>query len=573
MINELKKMMFKSKTLNFLSLTSMNEVSSINSFKKTIYLIIVTFAYIAIFTSCTKSDDKTITEKSCNNSYTTINVSSTMNAFAINTALFDAGECTKVKFAAGTYNLNNQISVGKFGTLLIGEGIDKTILDFSTNRTSGSHGVHFLSQSGGGVGIFGMSIFNASVNGIRMEQVSNSIIKDVKVDTPKVTNNCTQAGDHSTGNYAIYPLQCTNCLIENTISCGSSDAGLYVGKSKNVIVRNNIARFNVAGLEIENTDGADVYGNLSEYNSGGFISYDNTGNPEVGRNVFIHHNTFRNNNIPNFCNSGVVCQVIAGIGGVILAQSRVEFSNNILSGNNSIDLAVLDGIVLAVNFPAMSLFKSYPSGNWETKDINIHDNTFGGQNSNAELAKLYLDPSLGFSMGGFVAGNKVITRPGQDLGSAARAAQMATLNWASANSLYLPETASLDGSVLVPDSKKVSIFTDGMIKATADGKPDYASATKTIGSRNIHNICLKNNTNLLKMLDMNLGVSQGLIETFFKSDPSMIATTTSALNKLFGAIFEYNGTDLKDYVCSGFSNPITSVELSDVVKGILNNLK
>ena len=586
MINKLKNMMFKLKTLNFLSPTSMNEVGSINSFIKTVFLIIVTFAYIAIFTSCKSSTKETlVTDKSCNNSYTTINVSPTMNASAINTALIDAGECTKVKFAAGTYNLNSQISVGKFGTLLIGEGIDKTILDFSTNRTPGTHGISFLPQSGGGVGVFGMSIYNASVNGIRMEQVSNSIIKDVKVDTPKVTNNCTQPGDHSTGNYAIYPLQCTNCLIENTISCGSSDAGLYVGKSYNVVVRNNIARWNVAGLEIENTDGADVYGNLSENNSGGFISYDNTGNKEVGRNVFMHHNTFRNNNTLNFCNSGVVCQVIAGVGGVILAQSRVEFSNNILSGNKSIDLAILDGIVLT-KFPNIGLFDAYPSGNWETKDINIHDNNFGGVNSNAELAKLYLDPNLGFSVGGFAAGNILINSDKQELGLAARAAQLATLTWSSQKFIigsstisgYLPETTSVsvvDGTNPVPDSKKVSVFTDGMLLATADGKqPDFKNTKFDLGKRNFHNICFKDNTNLLKMIDMNLGTTGGTqIPAFFNSSPSDINAVTAAVNALLGVIYQYVGTDLKDYACSGFSNPIKSVEVSDVVKGILNNLK
>ena len=37
-----------------------------------------------------------------------------------------------------------------------------------------------------------------------------------------------------------------------------TDAGIYVGQSRNIIVRNSIARYNVAGIEIENCYYADV---------------------------------------------------------------------------------------------------------------------------------------------------------------------------------------------------------------------------------------------------------------------------------------------------------------------------
>ena len=49
------------------------------------------------------------------------------------------------------------------------------------------------------------------------------------------------------GAYGIYPVQTTNVLIEDSVAIGASDAGIYVGQSNNVIVRNNRAEFNVAG--------------------------------------------------------------------------------------------------------------------------------------------------------------------------------------------------------------------------------------------------------------------------------------------------------------------------------------
>src|SRR3546814_1516361 len=65
------------------------------------------------------------------------------------------------------------------------------------------------------------------------------------------------------GAYGLYPVQVDNVLIEDSVVKGASDAGIYVGQSTNIIVRNNRAEGNVAGIEIENSTGADVYGNTT----------------------------------------------------------------------------------------------------------------------------------------------------------------------------------------------------------------------------------------------------------------------------------------------------------------------
>jgi len=41
--------------------------------------------------------------------------------------------------------------------------------------------------------------------------------------------------------------------MEGNVAIGASDAGLYIGQSNNVIVRNNRAEFNVAGIEISSS--------------------------------------------------------------------------------------------------------------------------------------------------------------------------------------------------------------------------------------------------------------------------------------------------------------------------------
>ena len=44
------------------------------------------------------------------------------------------------------------------------------------------------------------------------------------------------------GAYGLYPVQWSNVLIEDTVVIGASDAGVYVGQSDQIVVRNNLAR-------------------------------------------------------------------------------------------------------------------------------------------------------------------------------------------------------------------------------------------------------------------------------------------------------------------------------------------
>ena len=65
-------------------------------------------------------------------------------------------------------------------------------------------------------------------------------------------------------------------LIDSCVAIGASDAGIYVGQSENIIVKNSIAEFNVAGIEIENSYYADVFNNYASNNTGGILVFDST---------------------------------------------------------------------------------------------------------------------------------------------------------------------------------------------------------------------------------------------------------------------------------------------------------
>jgi len=64
-----------------------------------------------------------------------------------------------------------------------------------------------------------------------------------------------------TGTYGVYPVHSTDVLIERVEATGVDDAGIYAGQCENVIVRESVAYGNVIGIEIENTDGFEMYNN------------------------------------------------------------------------------------------------------------------------------------------------------------------------------------------------------------------------------------------------------------------------------------------------------------------------
>ena len=77
----------------------------------------------------------------------------------------------------------------------------------------------------------------------------------------RVRTEWTGGVSSDNGAYGLYPVESKNVLIDSCVAIGASDAGIYVGQSENIIVKNSRAEFNVAGIEIENSYYADVFDN------------------------------------------------------------------------------------------------------------------------------------------------------------------------------------------------------------------------------------------------------------------------------------------------------------------------
>ena len=126
-------------------------------------------------------------------------------------------------------------------------------------------------------------------------------------------------------------MQSNNVLIDEAVAIGASDAGIYVGQSSQIIVRNSRAEYNVAGIEIENSTFADVHDNVATNNTGGILVFDLPNLPvQGGRNTRVYANQIFANNTGNFAPEGnIVAGVPAGTGLMIMANDNIEvFENN-----------------------------------------------------------------------------------------------------------------------------------------------------------------------------------------------------------------------------------------------------
>jgi cytochrome c peroxidase len=198
--------------------------------------------------------------------------------------------------------------------------------------------------------IEGLVIKDYVNNGITVHGGTNSTFRALEI--------------HNSGLYGVYPVECKGVLIENCLVTGIKDAGIYVGQSRDIVVRNNEASDNVTGIEIENSVNALVENNYVHDNTGGILVFLLPNNPsKVGSDTRVVHNRVVNNNHQNFGDpNSTVGKVVPGTGMLIMAADRTEVTENVIQGNNSIGIAVVG---LALAFPGGKSFDvgAIPEGN------------------------------------------------------------------------------------------------------------------------------------------------------------------------------------------------------------------
>lgn len=292
-----------------------------------------------------------------------------LNAYEeIQEALILAEPGDVIRLTAGIFELEDSLSLDIDSVRIEGEGMNQTILSFK-NQQSGAQGLSVTSDN---VTLQDFAVQDAKGDAIKVKGVTN--IKFLRVKT-----EWTNGPSSSNGAYGLYPVESQNVLIDGCVAIGASDAGIYVGQSQNIIVRNSRAEFNVAGIEIENSYYADVHNNIATNNTGGILIFDLPSLPQQrGHHVRVFNNQSVGNNTDNFAPEGnIVGEVPRGTGIIIMANSDVEIFDNTIGENDTVNIAV-------VTYGSETDDDQYYP---HPKSIQIHGNEFGSTGHNPDTSK------------------------------------------------------------------------------------------------------------------------------------------------------------------------------------------
>ena len=319
------------------------------------------FAFGLMLFSCSSQSSEQTFDSSSLRRATIEEVETLIEAFIL------AEDSSTIRIPEGFYDLKTQLILDNKKSIRIhGEGMDKTVLSFR-NLKSGGEGVKIV---GTNITIEELSIEDAPGDGIKAQHTDGITFRKINV-------TWTNGDKSKNGTYAIYPVQCKNVLIDSCIASHSKDAGIYVGQSEDIVVKNSLAFGNVAGIEIENCDRAEVYGNTARDNAGGILVFNLPGLPKSdGRQTRIYDNDIVDNNHENFAiplgddpNGNTVTMIPPGSGVVLLAAKEVEIFNNRILRNKTYGVAISSYQV--TGFPA-------EAPNWSpyTTDVYLHDNSY-----------------------------------------------------------------------------------------------------------------------------------------------------------------------------------------------------
>ena len=257
----------------------------------------------------------------------------------VQAALINARPGDVIELGAGRFDCRATLSLDVSGVTVRGQGPDRTILTFK-DQGAGTGGEGILVTSKEDVTIEGLAVEDARGDALKAQGTKRMIFRNVRAEWtggPKETN----------GSYGLYPVQCTDVVIDGCTAIGASDAGLYVGQSENIVIRKCTARQNVAGIEVENSTRADVFDNLATDNSGGILVFALPDLPKKdGRHCRVFRNRVLTNNHANFAPKGnTVATVPPGTGVMVMAADQTEVFDNEIEQNQTVGVSIVSYMI------------------------------------------------------------------------------------------------------------------------------------------------------------------------------------------------------------------------------------
>ena len=242
-----------------------------------------------------------------------------------------AGSGAVIKIEPGIYN--EDITVNKPGIKLI--GTSKKGQDVIIQNPGGEENGITVTDNGDGFELINVTVKNFKENGVYLSHVDHFLLSHVTA-----INN---------GEYGLFPVFCSNGVIDRCTATGHTDTGIYVGQSTNVIVNSSEAYANVNGIEIENCTNIEVLKNNSHNNAAGILVVLLPGlTIKTSSNITVTKNDIHDNNHVNFAvpGGGFEAFVPSGSGILIVGTDQTTVSDNKVSGNNFTGIATVSTLIL-----------------------------------------------------------------------------------------------------------------------------------------------------------------------------------------------------------------------------------
>ncbi|EAY27396.1 parallel beta-helix domain-containing protein [Microscilla marina] len=262
----------------------------------------------------------------------------------------------------GIFYLKKSLSLeGKKNVTVRGAGIGKTVLNFK-HQVDGAEGIYISNGT------------NITVEDLTVQEAKGDAIKAIRVKGitfRRVETEWTGKRKGIQGAYGLYPVMCQQVLVEHCQARGACDAGIYVGQSRDIVVRYCEAEYNTSGINVENSVRADIYQNLTMHNAVGILVCSVPMLMNNGGHARVFANKVYYNNYKNFGPWGeIVTKIPSGTGVMVVSNPFVEIFNNEIVGNRTMGTGVMSFATVDSSKFDSIYFDHY------SRKVSIHHNTY-----------------------------------------------------------------------------------------------------------------------------------------------------------------------------------------------------
>jgi parallel beta-helix repeat protein len=273
---------------------------------------------------------------------------------SIRAALAQAQPGDRVAVLPGTYREGkpgdlNALTISKSGITLVGLSLPHRPVVLE-NAGGQSFGIWVSPRDSSGAaaqsdrehppcGRQGTTVRDFSLSGFTVRGFALDGVHLTCVDGFSLSGNVADGN----GEYGLFPIRSRHGRISfNEVKHTQADAGIYVGQSEDVDIRNNHVHGNQLGIEVENSVSCDVVGNLVHGNTFGvFVDILPFLQRHRQAGTTITGNQIYDNNRPNTAEPDeLIGRLPPGIGILLTGADRTRVSENAVTGNHFAGIGV-----------------------------------------------------------------------------------------------------------------------------------------------------------------------------------------------------------------------------------------